>query len=647
MLSLIRMCILAFLFCSTATLLSAQSTYFVDCSAPAGGDGSSWPTAYNDLQIPLGIADSTDLIVVAQGYYCPSSSDSTISFTLIDGLTLLGGYLNTDHALSQRDPINNVTILGGSLGADCNGDGGSSNSFSVLYSRNVTSATILDGFTITGGQARADCSGTLLERHGGAWYNDGSGAESVSSPTVRNCIFIGNTAGCGGGGVFNDGNTNGTANPIFEKCTFESNNGGVAGGAFYNNGNEGMASPQFIHCKFIANEVDLSNVAYGGACYNLGKNANGNASPTFINCLFQENASYAGGGIYNLGLGGNANPNIINCTFYRNSATANGGTIYANAGNVADAGNADPYVVNSIFLGNTAAPFLGDIFRINYGEVKVENCLFDVAADCGELFSGTGPPVVCLGTNLYSADPLFTDEATEDFSLSPNSPAINAGISGPIDSIPLDLNCASRIQQGAVDLGAFESAFSPSPTPIELVNFQVKPQQGTVAIEWTTLSELNNELFQIERSRDGIYFEVIHEQKGAGTSNQVHVYTTTDRNPLAGFNYYRLVQIDYNGSSSKSGIRVAEISSLRVEIFPNPAIDEVHLSISKMGKGTVQYELGDFMGRVINTGEMEVDEHKTTLSLRETMGLGPGLYFVRVFDGGKPQVVVNFQVVDF
>ncbi len=593
----------------------------------------------------MGIAAAGDIIVVAEGHYTPSSNDATVSFELVDGVALFGGYLNTDLGLTQRNPAANLTVLSGHLGADCNGVGGSGNSFSVLYSYDCSAATILDGFTITGGAASSPCTGALRERQGGGWFNEGSGTNTISSPTVRNCIFFGNSANCGGGAIFNDGNFFGVASPTFEKCTFESNDGGTAGGAIYNNGNAGTSSPQFYQCKFIGNGVNQTPVAYGGACYNFGKN--GNSNPIYISCLFQENISYAGGAMYNLGEVGNANPQIINCTFYGNTAIANGGTIYANAGSSPNIGNADPYVSNSIFFGNTAAPFLGDIFRNNNGDITVKNCLFDVAMDCTELNSGVGSDVICLGFNLFGEDPLFTATGAGDFSLTMASPAIGAGDNGEIGGSLIDVNCDNRIQQGMVDLGAAESPFLPIAAPVELLSFLVTLEEGIVDIEWTTLSQLNTDFFEIERSPDGIRFESIHQEDGEGTTNQVHVYETLDQSPFAGYNYYRLVETDFGGIKSYSDIRVVEVSDLRVEVFPNPVVNSLNLSINHPkasgNKGTLQYEICNLMGQVQLNGQVSLDQNKTLVAIPEIGALVPGIYFVRVFDQGVKQEVLRFN----
>jgi hypothetical protein len=97
---------------------------------------------------------------------------------------------------------------------------------------------------------------------------------------------------------------------------------------------------------------------------------------------------------------------------------------------------------------------------------------------------------------------------------------------------------------------------------------------GSVRLDWTTLSELDNDYFVIERSFDGNEFEAIDWVEGAGTSHETHHYTSVDYRPLPGeVNYYRIRQIDFNGQESLSDIQAVLINDpgAGVRFYPNPA----------------------------------------------------------------------------
>jgi len=86
--------------------------------------------------------------------------------------------------------------------------------------------------------------------------------------------------------------------------------------------------------------------------------------------------------------------------------------------------------------------------------------------------------------------------------------------------------------------------------PVELVDFSAKALENKVVINWVTASEKNNEKFILQRSHNGVNFENIAEIKGQGDSYKTIQYEYTDDKPLAGISYYRLKQVDFDGTPS-------------------------------------------------------------------------------------------------
>ncbi|MEK6828808.1 MAG: hypothetical protein AABY15_01690 [Nanoarchaeota archaeon] len=99
--------------------------------------------------------------------------------------------------------------------------------------------------------------------------------------------------------------------------------------------------------------------------------------------------------------------------------------------------------------------------------------------------------------------------------------------------------------------------------PIELLYFVgVKEQDGRNLLKWVTASEMSNDYFSIERSDDGEMFEEINRVDGAGNSSSELSYYVYDNNPIKGYNYYRLKQVDYNGDFEYSKTIVIDRSIL-------------------------------------------------------------------------------------
>jgi predicted outer membrane repeat protein len=162
--------------------------------------------------------------------------------------------------------------------------------------------TIIEGFTITGGNA----SGSGTNGYGGGMY-----CESAS-PTVTNCTFHGNEA-VRGGGLLNE---NGSR-PTVTNCTFSANSASWNGGGMYNISN---SSPILTNCTFTGNTAS-SDTYGGGAMFN-----HTNSNPTVTDCIFAANtATTNGGAIYNYN---SSNPALTNCIFTANAAACQNGLRY-------------------------------------------------------------------------------------------------------------------------------------------------------------------------------------------------------------------------------------------------------------------------------------------------------------------------------
>ena len=157
------------------------------------GDCSSWANAC-DLQTALTGAASGDQIWVAAGVYKPGAA-RTDTFQLKTGVAVYGGFAGTETLLSERNPAANVTILSGDIDSnDTNTDGNNiaetaadiqgDNAYHVVTGSGTDATAVLDGFTITAGQA----NGAAPHNTGGGMYS------SSSSPTLTNVTFSGNSA---------------------------------------------------------------------------------------------------------------------------------------------------------------------------------------------------------------------------------------------------------------------------------------------------------------------------------------------------------------------------------------------------------------------------------------------------------------------
>ena len=158
---------------------------------------------------------------------------------------------------------------------------------------------------------------------------------------------------------------------------------------------------------------------------------------------------------------------------------------------------------------------------------------------------------------------------------------------------------------GVTHFSPWSLSSSTHPLPIELLNFNVINENNKyVKTFWTTTSEVNNDRFELERSKDGLNFEFFGMVHGAGNSNQEISYSYNDYSPYTGITYYHLKQIDFDGKYTFSNMVPVEFnSSGMVSIFPNPNEGNFTLSYNFSSKINAQdnasLQIFDITGRMV------------------------------------------------
>ena len=115
------------------------------------------------------------------------------------------------------------------------------------------------------------------------------------------------------------------------------------------------------------------------------------------------------------------------------------------------------------------------------------------------------------------------------------------------------------------------------PLAVELASFSYQTQATGTWLKWRTASEKDNDRFEVERSPDGLDFERLATVAGHGTTSQAHTYTWLDTSPGALLRYYRLRQVDHDGTAAYSPVLVVQPAGQRVLLWPNPARELVHV----------------------------------------------------------------------
>lgn len=453
----------------------------VDASATGAGTGLSWADAFPTLQHALSLGGTGYEIWVAGGRYLPDQGPGQINdnpaatFGLIDGVAIYGGFSGSETLRASRNPATHPTILSGDLGGDdLNLDGNQiaetntdivgANSRSVVTGSDTTATTILDGFTLTAGNATM--GGGLFIDHG--------------QPMIRNCSFQGNRAENGGGVGLDHGSA-----PRIESCGFSGNLATTTGGAICMEDSSAIVS----RC-----EITFNQAAYGGGIGATASTLDLIQTPlsanhatsgggalyidracrlTAANCILSGNIADTGGALFNL----SGDVSMKNCTITGNTGRLSAGGLYHSYSNVFVG---VPTFINCIIWNNLSGPSTNlpasSSYYFSLIVPRFVSCLIANSKTGGVWNTSLGTDA---GGNLNS-DPLFLSPvdtslgltSTGNLRLLSGSPAIDAGNSPalPTDTtdidhdgniseiLPLDLAEAPRLQGSAVDIGAYETA---------------------------------------------------------------------------------------------------------------------------------------------------------------------------------------------
>jgi len=485
---------------SNVASVTTGNTVFVDIDATGLNDGSSWANAYTDLNdaltsVPVGIALD---IWIADGTYTPTTTDSnarTATYRLPSAVKLFGGFNGTETMLSQRDVTLNKTILSGDVLGNDNGilslteATRSDNLYHIISLRDNIADVLVDGITIS--DSNADTLGV----------NTGANANRV----------LYNTGGAIYVALLNNSDR---VDVRFNNCIIENHSayyGAVLGSYVQNTSSSVSYNLDFTNSKIRSNYSDES-----ATMLFMGR-PNAAISGQVTNCLFTDNRSRRSSSCIQIsrvnGAATVAMVDVVNSTFTNN--TGSSGKVIASSG-AAELST----ISNCIIYGNGSNTPL-DFYTQPY--IVVSNSIIEGGQEGG-----------------IDVDPLFISAI--DFTLHPNSPAINAGDNSLIPAIITeDLAGDQRVFDTTVDIGAYE--FNAACGEFMIVSLTAS---STVATEATL-----NWLHPFDA---GTTFEIVYVVSGMPISSGTVISNVTGNSQvLTGLssNYYDVyLRADCSGTSS-------------------------------------------------------------------------------------------------
>lgn len=591
------------------SLTEVDAQVYVNVNAPAGGNGSSWSSAFRDFQSGANAASAGEQVWVAKGTYQPAAGQF---FSMKEGVEIYGGFSGTETALNQRNWKTNVTILHG-------------NGNSVIRNdqNGLTNTAILDGFTISDGIAQSET--TVNDGQvalGGGMYNNNA------APLLRNLIFTNNLAM----GVNGVAGANGTVSDLDGKSGDDGESAG--GGGIYSNSYLNLINVTFTNNKVISGSggnggngfdnptgtggtggtAGAALAAFGGAVYL----ASSTGTPsTFINVIMQNNTAEGG----HAGLAGSGGNGVTGGEGARGSAGGGFGFYTTVGGALAAIGTDQITLVNTLITGNQAIGSNGT----NGGQ-----------GGRGTTTDGAGGTGGYGGFSAGGGIVSFSKIVIINSTISHNSAIAGTAGSGGAGSPAGQAGIVGQNFGG----GIYDDGNTNLTNSIILGNMPTETSKGdggqSQSSEDQAYRSPNNIVGEIDPTtiftdfNDGDYTLKPNSVVVNAGTNSYYDISTYGNVDVAG--NLRIVDntIDLGAYEYQANLAVSDVSQQSLQVYPNPTTGVVFVQTTDRGK----LEVYNLNGQLVKTQGLETG--KNTINLTN---LNAGVYLLKA--GNKTFKVIK------
>ncbi len=190
---------------------------------------------------------------------------------------------------------------------------------------------------------------------------------------------------------------------------------------------------------------------------------------------------------------------------------------------------------------------------------------------------------------------------------------------------------SEHARQG-VDIGVYKLIYSPETVPVELNSFSAEVSKNVVSLKWQTATETNNKGFEVQK-RNGKDFQTVGFVTGKGNSAQTNSYQYSVTENKIGNYYYRLKQIDFDGTATYSKeveVTVQPSEYALSQNYPNPFNPSTMINYQLAQKGKVELKVYDMIGKEVYTLVNEVQEAGYYKVQFNATSLASGVYFYHI-----------------
>jgi hypothetical protein len=338
------------------------------------------------------------------------------------------------------------------------------------------------------------------------------------------------------------------------------------------------------------------------------------------------------------------------------------GTVIGNSGPIAYSATPLWIKVGGSFVASTSVV---DLEVVNATSVALGNDLGldDISINvCQSQIAVNGPAFICDGsdatagfivtdathTNKWykwqkstNGGVSFTDIGTaalanftgNSYTLLYNLGTVNAAMNGNKYRLVVSTSAAGLTNPDCLFFNEYTSIVNAcGPTPVSLLNFKGKYNIGYTKLEWQTLQEWDCDYFEILRSFNGNDFTVIGQVKGSGNSSTLQNYQYQDKVNGEGDVYYRLRQVDFDGTATLfSIVRISMGNNgASFNLYPNPFVTGLNASFSAPKTATARLQIRNMSGQVLYSNTIAVVKGINNVQLDNLPVLGRGLFQVCV-----------------
>lgn len=474
-----------------------------------------------------------------------------------------------------------------------------------------------------------DDNNTKLERLTLTNYNDQTGGHGQALGILTNVsgVFINNV-------VINESSTSSSGSDFPIKVESGASVTFDGGGSTCNSWDAGGG----IHVLGATTVVRIHNYQFIGG-YNLfaSPSSSGlwvqNGNVTVTNSLFDGNetdaSTYSGSHLSVT----NGNVTVLDCmftnskTYYTGAASVVGGAICIMAGNVRIARSK---ILNHSSTGGGGTSYGGGI-GVKGGTVTIDSCIFSNNfghATRGKDFYNNGGTVTIRDCTFGTAtNQIGCNAGTTSitFSGSPSSnTSYRTGLSLTVNAPRFSPNPITPTYSGTCASGVL--------LPVVLASISAQCQGDFTDLEFSTLSERDNDYFIIERAAEDFKFEEIGRLEAVGNSSEIRDYSFRDNIPQIGGTFYRLSQVDRNGLKKQIETFYFEkqCSQNQLTAFYNSDNETITINLDEKSSSRFTVQVLNETGQLVMEQCVFTNEDQLVLSLNSKPA--NGIYFIRLVD---------------